>query len=72
MISSICAIFFIFLSLFLLKEREKAQEHMGGAGREGERENPKQAPHSVCGSQCGALTHKLQDHDLSQNQDSDA
>ena len=36
--------FFKFI-LFILRERERASTHMGGAEREGEKENPKQALH---------------------------
>ena len=42
--------------------------HRGGA----ERENPKQAPHCECRVRHGAWTHKLWDHDLSKNQESEA
>ena len=39
------------------------------AGREGERENPKQAPSCQRRGPCGARTHEPRDHDLSQNQE---
>ena len=45
----------------------------GGSGKkEGERENPKQAPHCQHGVPGGPRTHKQWDHDLSWNQKSDA
>ena len=51
---------------------------VGGRGRkrererERERENPKQAVYYQCRAQHGSQSHKLCDHDLSQNQESDA
>ena len=39
---------------------------------EGERENPKQALHCQPRARCGAQSYEPQDHDLSQNQESDA
>ena len=62
------AIFF-FLSLFILREREK--ESMQGRGRE-RGENLKQAPHCQHRAQRGARSHKPWDHDLNRNQESDA
>ena len=38
-----------------------------GAGREGERENPKQAPYGQCRARCGARTHEPGDHALNRN-----
>ena len=45
---------------------------MSEAGEEREVENPKQSPHCQHGALPGALTHELLDHDLSQNQESNA
>ena len=63
---------FFLVYLFILRERE--WEHGGGAEREGERENPKQvhlgtyyALHCQRRAGCGAQTHELRDHDLSQS-----
>ena len=54
-----------FQSLFILVE--------GGAERERERENPRQAPHCQCEPDMGLeLTNHERDHDLSRNQESDA
>ena len=59
---------------FIYFERESKSVCMnwGRAERErgGERENLKQAPCCQCGAQRRAQTHKPQDHDLSQNQES--
>ena len=41
----------------------------GGAERERETENPKQSLCCEHSAQLGARTHKLSDHDLSQNQE---
>ena len=41
------------------KERERERTQAGGAEREGERENPKQAPCYQCRTQRGAQPHKL-------------
>ena len=43
---------------FIYFERERKRE-WGEAEREGERENPKQAPNCQHGAQCGTRTHKL-------------
>ena len=44
----------------------------GGAERDGERENPKQALSCQCRAQGRAQSHELRDRGLSQNQESDA
>ena len=56
----------IFLSLFIWE-----RESRGGAERDKERENPKQAPHCQRRDPWGVQTHKLWDHDLSQKQELD-
>ena len=56
-----------FLSLFISFERESTNK--GGAEREKETANPKQAPCCRCRAQPGARTHQPGDHDLSQNQE---
>ena len=64
-----------FLSLFIYFERERERECVwalaGERPRERKRENPKQAPPCQCRAWCGALSHKLWDHDLSRNPVSD-
>ena len=72
---SICVWFpvpfiFYFLSLFIYFERETAWLG-GGPEREGERENPKRAPHCQCRVPCGSQTHQPWDHNLNQNQELD-
>ena len=44
----------------------------GGAEREGEIEDPKQAPHCQCGISSRARIHEPGDHNLSQNLELDA
>ena len=56
------------LCLFWERERESGHVQAGEEQKEKERENPKQAPHCQCRAQCRAWSHKLWDHDLSQNQ----
>ena len=51
-----------------MKERERA----GEGQRKRETKNPKQAPCCQHWARCGAQSHKPQDHDLSQNQESEA
>ena len=46
-------------SLFIYFERERERAWAGKGQREGERKNPKQAPHCLCGAQCRARTRKL-------------
>ena len=62
--------------LFILREREHARvrtcKHMEKGQRNRERENLKQVPHYQCRAQHRARTHKLWEHDLSPNQESDA
>ena len=58
--------FFMFIYLFWERERESEQ---GGAEREGERENPKQAPYCQHRAPHRAWTHKPWDHDLSPDQE---
>ena len=53
-------LFFFFKFIYLLTESERAS-----VSGEGAKDNPKQR-----GTQCGAQTHKLGGHDLSQNQES--
>ena len=48
------------------------REYEQGRGTERERENPKQALCCQCRAWCGAQSHELWDHDLSQNQESEA
>ena len=48
------------------------RESTSGEGQKKERQNPKQAPCHQHRARHGARTHELQDHDLSQNQQSDA
>ena len=70
-----CNFSFFFLRsiyLFILRERERGSVSRIGAETEGERENPKQAPHYQHRAQRGAQSQELPDHDLSQNQESDA
>ena len=53
------------------RERQKhahVHAHEQGGGREGERENPKQAWCCQSRALCGAWTHEPWDHDLSQSQ----
>ena len=63
---------FLFYFILFLLYFERESMSMGGAEgerereRERERENPKQA---LCRARCMAQTHKLRDHDLSQNQE---
>ena len=64
--------FFKFIYLFWGRDRESKQRRGRERQREGKRENPEQAPHYQCRAWCGAWTHKLWDHDLSQNQKSNA
>ena len=64
---------FVFLSLFILWERE--QDRTSGEGqreRGGQRENPMQPSPCQHRAQCKAQTHEPWDHDLSRNQKSDA
>ena len=50
--------FFKLTYLFWERECPRAHATKGGAEREGERENPQQAPHHQCRAQCGApITH---------------
>ena len=53
------------------RERENQWERIRERGREREGENPKQDPPYQCKARCGARTHKLWNHDLSQNQELD-
>ena len=57
------------IHLFIF-ERERGRRQ--GAEGEGDRENYKHAPCCQHGVQCGVQTHEQQDHDLSQNQESEA
>ena len=50
-------------------ERELASMSGGGAERERERENPKQAPHCQHRAWCRAQSQEPWEHDLSQNQE---
>ena len=71
----LCVYLFIKIYLFWKRERGEREGESVSRGREerkGQRENSKQAPYCQLGAQQGAQTHKLQDHDLSQNQESDA
>ena len=65
-------IFFIFSSFYLFWEGEKEREHEQGRHRERGRENPKKSPCCQHGAQGRAQSHKLWDHDLSRNQESEA
>ena len=56
---------------FYLREREREREHASGGGTEGKRENLKQAPHSALSPAPDSIPQPW-DHDLSQNQESDA
>ena len=44
----------VFFNVYLFNLRAREQESRGGAEIEGDRENPKQAPHGQHGAQCGA------------------
>ena len=57
--------FFSEVYLFWEKETERARAHARG---EGQRGNPKQAPHCECGAGRGTWTHRPWDHDPSGNQ----
>ena len=61
-----------FLSLFILRETETEQYGEGQREREREGENPKQAPCHQHRAPVGAPAHEPRDHDLSQDQESDA
>ena len=70
--SGLLSTFYLFLFfkfiLFILRKRE----HMRGAKREEERQNPKKALHCGHRARCRAQTHKPWDYDLSQDQEFDA
>ena len=62
------SLFFLIFFNFYLFFRQRQIMNGGGSERERETQNPKQAPGSELSAQCGACTHRLQDHDLSGSQ----
>ena len=58
--------------IYLFWERQRQHKRGRGKGRERGREKPKQAPCCQLRAWCGARTHKMWDHDLSWNRESDA
>ena len=56
----------------MYSERDRDSMSVGGAEREGERENLKESPHRQHGAWLGFKLMKLWDPNLSQNQESDA
>ena len=69
--SVISPLLYLFLSLFILRkrrgerERDRERERTSRGGAERGRQSPKQGLHWQQRAQCGAQTHKPQDHDLS-------
>ena len=63
---------FFFLTLFIYFERDRDSVSRGGAERDGEKENPKRLCANGAEPDTGLEFTKLRDHDLSQNQESDA
>ena len=61
------SVFNIFFNVYLFWERER----MSAGKAKRETENPKQAPRYQSRVQGGAWSHKLWDHDMNQNQESD-
>ena len=63
--------YYFFLHLFIYFVRERQSASRGGAKREGERGNPKQASSCQHSARCGAGTHGP-DRDRGQHQESEA
>ena len=65
-------LFLMFIYVFWERAQERSIKQAGEGQGERETENPKQAPRCQHRAQCGAQIHKPWDHDLSENQESDA